>query len=335
MKRTHRILIVTLIILTPLFYGRVTAQEISVKSRLDTSSILTGDQIFFTVTLEKPASTTASLKQLSDTIVAGIEILRGPLADTTSVADGREIIINRYLITSFDSGRYEIPPVYAEMPFEGGIKRFFSDFGYLAVRRPDITPADSTRQYFDIIGPYRVPVTAGEILPWVLILLAAATLFWFILKYIRSRKRQTIEKTDDEPVEAAYIIAYRSLEKLKNEKLWQKGLFKDYFSALSDILRTYIDRRYSMNSMESTTIEILSELHNHKKPEGEAYDRLRQVLELADMVKFAKLVPDSSDCELSMEHSWSFVSLTRKEKALSGPDENGDSINRTEEEAEI
>jgi hypothetical protein len=335
MKRANKILIVALIIITPLFYVSLRAQDISVKSRLDTSSILTGDQIFFTVTLEKPAGMAASLKQLSDTVVAGIEILRGPLADTTRVADGREIIINRYLITSFDSGRYEIPPVYAEMPFEGGIKRFYSDFDYLAVTRPNITPADSTRPYFDIIAPYRVAVTAGEILPWVLILLAAATLLWFILKYIRSRKKQTIEKIDEEPAEAAYIVAYRSLEKLKNEKLWQKGLYKDYFSALSDILRTYIDRRYSMNSMESTTIEILRELHNFKKPEGEAYDRLKQVLELADMVKFAKLVPDSSDCELSMEHSWSFVSLTRKEKTLSVSDENGESINRNEEEAEI
>lgn len=334
MKRAEKILIIALIIMTPLVHCRVRAQEITVKSRLDTTSIFTGDQIYFTVTLEKPSETNAALHQFSDTLVSGVEILFGPLTDTVMLTSGRVAVNNRYLITSFDSGRYEIPPAFAEIPVEEGIKRFYSDFEYLTVRRTDIAPADSTMQYFDIIGPYKVPVTVGEILPWVLVLLAVATLLWFVIRFIRNRKKQTVETIAEEPIEAAYILAYRSLEKLKNEKLWQRGLYKDYFSALSDILRVYIDRRYAMNSMESTTIEIMQELRKNKNPEGEAYERLKQVLELADMVKFAKLIPDSSDCELSLEHSWSFVSLTRKEKALTENSDAEESIaNDKKEEA--
>jgi hypothetical protein len=333
MRRAEKILVIALIIISPLVQGRVRAQEITVKSRLDTASILTGDQIYFTVTLEKPENIAATLHQFRDTLISGVEIINGPLSDTIRLTESRIAINNRYLITSFDSGRYEIAPAFAEIPFEGGIKRFYSDFEYLTVQRPHIAPADSTMQFFDIVGPYRVPITPGEILPWVLVLMAVASLIWFALRFIRNRKKQAIEAVADEPVEAAYILAYRSLEKLKNEKLWQKGLYKEYFSSLSDILRIYIDHRFSMNSMESTTIEILRELHKRKNLEGEAYDRLKQVLELADMVKFAKLIPDSSDCELSLEHSWSFVSLTRKERVLAENSDTEESSgnNKTEE----
>lgn len=290
------------------------SQEVSVKTSFDTTSILTGDQINFTVTLEKQSDLSLSLQNLKDTLVSGIEILKGPFTDTVQLSDSRISIRDRYLITSFDSGKYEIAPVYAEMMTGEGIKRFYSNYNYLLVKRPDITPSDTTAKYFDIIGPYKVPLSAGEILPWLLALLIAATGSFFLYKYLKNKKKKVTDMVTEEPTEAAYIIAYRSLEKLKNEKLWQKGLFKDYFSRISDILRTYLDQRFSMISMESTTGEIIDDLTRTNYVENEPLERLKSVLELSDMVKFAKHLPDPADCELAMDDSWSFVSLTRKEQ---------------------
>ncbi|MBE0676347.1 MAG: hypothetical protein IH591_16955 [Bacteroidales bacterium] len=293
---------------------RLNGQEVTVKSEIDTTSILTGDQIWFRVILDRPAGLDLKLNRFSDTIVSSIEIIRGPVSDTTDSANDREIITDSYLITSFDSGRYEIPPVFAEHVTEEGLKRYYSDFLYLSVLRPDISPQDSTMRFFDIIGPYRAPLTAGEILPWLLIIMAATIAAWFLFRYIKSRRKIGEEILPEDPQEAAHVLAYRSLEKLKSEKLWQKGLFKDYYSRLSGIVRTYIDMRFGMNSMESATSEIMMEIVEIESASGEASDALKQVLELADMVKFAKYMPDASDCELSMEQAWSFVSLTRKEK---------------------
>jgi hypothetical protein len=306
------------VLLSLMLIGRdgLYSQEVTLSTSFDTTIILTGDQIYFTVALEKPAGLIIELPQFRDTLVSGIEILKGPLTDSLIIANNRIIIRDRYLVTAFDSGRYELPPIYAEINMEEGIKRYYSDYNYLIVKRADITPADTTLKYFDIIGPYRVPLTAGEVIPWILAVLALATIVWFLLRFFRNRKKRESGVITDEPLEPAYIIAYRSLEKLKNEKLWQQALYKEYFSALSDILRTYIDRRYSMNSMESTTNEIITGLAKADNAQGEATERLKQVLELSDMVKFAKLKPDSSDCELSMEHSWSFISMTRKEKSV-------------------
>ena len=98
-------------------------------------------------------------------------------------------IIQKYLITSFDSGRYQVPPVFAEMKNESGLKRFYSDYSLLKVIRVRIAPADTVTKIFDIIKPYRAPVTVGEVLPWVLIAAVIAALAWFAIRYIKKYKK--------------------------------------------------------------------------------------------------------------------------------------------------
>lgn len=312
------------------------SQEIQVKAALDTGIVLAGDHVWFSVTVNQPQDIKLNLLRFNDTIVKNLEILRGPLTDTVRHKEGMLTIRDRYLLTSFDSGRYEIPPVYAEMTTTDGLRRFYSDYNYLMVNRVNITPPDSAMQFFDIIPPYRVPVTAGEILSWVLVALVASAIVVIIIWLL---KRKMKNKTGPEPVEileAAHVYAYRRLEKLRNEKLWQRKRFKEYYSGLSDILRSYMDLRFGLNTMESATSDILSHVAENGIIEGEAYDALRQVLGLADMVKFARLIPDSSDCELSLDQSWSFVSLTRKIKAeADGTDESISGEEPEKEEAEV
>lgn len=317
-----RLLFICIALTVMFFAGTLSAsgQDVSVKVRFDTTQVLTGDQLWFTVTLEKPEGERLSLQRFADTLAGKIEILRGPVSDTVRES-GREIVSERYLVTSFDSGRYEVPPVFAEVAGESGVKRYYSDYTYLVVNRPETAPADSTMKFFDIVGPYRAPVTAGEILPWILAVAMITAIAWFLERYYRNRRKPGSPETEEIQVESPHVIAYRSLEKLKGEKLWQKGKYKEYYTRLSEILRNYIDMRFGLNSLESTTYEILRDFEAVAAGKREAADALKQVLTLSDMVKFAKLVPDSSDCELSIEQSWSFVSLTRKEKSALQPSE--------------
>ncbi len=331
MMRRKEIVLICFIASLFVFGGkRANSQDVRVSTDPDTATILIGDQIWFSVLIEKPVGLKVEHSRLRDTIKKDIEIIRGPVTDSARIPGDRVVVRDRYLITSFDTGRYEIPPFYAEIVSDEGIKRFYSDYSYLSVRRTDISPKDTTMQFFDIIPPYRAPITQEEALPWVLITVALALLVYLLIKYLKSRRREDQGNLTEDPVEAAHILAYRRLERLKGEKLWQKGEFKEYYTRLTEILRVYLDMRFSMNSMESTTSEILLEIANYRVTEGEASDSLKQVLELADMVKFAKFTPDSSDCELSMEMAWSFISMTRKEKLplkdndTSGQKEGGD-----------
>ncbi len=83
-------------------------------------------------------------------------------------------IIRKYLVTSFDSGMYMVDPVFAELSDANGVKRFYSDYSILEVARVKLTPPDTASKIFDIVSPYKAPVTVGEILPWMLMALLAA-----------------------------------------------------------------------------------------------------------------------------------------------------------------
>ncbi len=81
-------------------------QDVRVTAAFDTSSIYIGDQINYTVTIEQPSGLVLGLKPLKDTLCRNIEILAGPVTDTTILSSGRLKFESRYLVTSFDSGIY-------------------------------------------------------------------------------------------------------------------------------------------------------------------------------------------------------------------------------------
>jgi hypothetical protein len=164
-----------------LFAGRaLSAQEIRVTSKPDTSAILIGDQTGFTVTADIPAGVSATLSGAADSLAGKIVILRRDPRDTAISSDGSMKITDRYLITSFDSGSYAIPPFYAEVASGDSLLRYFSDYSFLDVVRPDIAPQDTTDVIFDIIPPRGAPVTFREVLPWIVIALIAALIVWLL-----------------------------------------------------------------------------------------------------------------------------------------------------------
>jgi hypothetical protein len=292
------------------FY-RTNAQEVKVTAAFDSSKIYIGDQTNFTVTIDKPSSYILSIPFFRDSLQKNIEILKGPSVDTSFLKDGRLRIRQKYLVTSFDSGFYQIPPVYAEMKGENGIKRFYSDYSQLEVIRVKITPSDTTLKIFDIVKPYKAPLTVGEVLPWVMMFLLLSGALWYMVRIIKKIRKKKTGEVVELPKDPAHVIAFRQLEKLKEEKLWQKGDIKGYYTRLTEIVRFYLENRYRIYSMELTTLETLAELKKTGFSEDESYRNLRTVLTGADLVKFAKFNPEPSENELQYNFAWEFVDTTK------------------------
>jgi hypothetical protein len=289
----------------------LSGQDVTVTSAFDTSRIYLGDQINYTVTVEQPSNLVLSLKSLKDTLCKNIEILNGPVTDTTILDGNRLRFISRYLITSFDSGYYQVPPAYAEIEKDNGIRRFYSNYSFLEVMRVKIAPTDTSAKIFDIIEPYRAPVTIGEILPWVLLAALVAALLWgaiILFRRFRKSKKEPEEIINPDP---AHVIAFRELEKLKEEELWQKGEVKLYYSRLTEIVRQYLENRFGVFSLEMTTSETLEALYKTGFRKDDRYNKLKTILNGSDLVKFAKYKPEASENEQHYHDSWQFVEDTR------------------------
>jgi len=294
------------------------AQEVKITSSFDSTRIFIGDQIKFTVTVDQPSNLRLTLPVFKDTLCKNIEIISGPRIDSISSQNGRVKIIQKYLITSFDSGRYQVQPVFAETKNEGGLKRFYSDYSILKVLRVKIAPADTTAKIFDIIKPYKARVTIGEVLPWLLIAAITGVLIWTALRFLRKLKKSKTGIETFIPTDPAHVIAFRELESLKNEELWQKGEIKKYYTKLTEILRQYLENRFRVYSLELTTAETLESLVKTGFKKDGSYNNLKTVLTGADLVKFAKYNPVASDNESHFQNSWNFVLATKENEIETG-----------------
>ncbi len=302
--------IILSVFLIIILYADALSQDVRVKAYFDSTKIYIGDHVRYIVTFDKPRDLPVALPLFKDTLIKQIEILKGPVIDSLVLNDNYVRIKHEYLVTSFDSGFYQVPPVYAELKSESGIRRFYSDYSWLEVMRVKITPPDTTSPIFDIIDPARVPVTAGEIVQWVLIALLAGLLIWLVIRMIKRRKKGKPSVQIIKPSEPAHVIAFRELEKLKTEKLWQKGEIKKYYARLTEIIRQYLMNRFSVPALEMTTAETLQALLQAGVSEDESYMKLRKILTEGDLVKFAKYKPEPSENELLLEYAWDYVKST-------------------------
>ncbi len=302
----------------------LSGQDVKVDATLDTSKIWLGDHLNYSFVIEQPADLSLKIPVLKDTLCKSVEILAGPLIDS-AILDGNRIRIKgSYLITSFDSGFYEIPPFYAELREETGVKRYYSDYNYLEVLRVRIAPADTTTKIFDIIEPYKAPLSFSEVIPWIFLVALVIIAAWLAWKYARRLFRPSDQPEIAVLPDPAHIIAFRELEILKNEELWQKNQLKTYYSRLTEIVRSYLDNRFNVNSLELTTSETLEALVRKGFKQDGPYNKLKEVLTSADMVKFAKFIPGRDDHTRYFEMSWSFVDETMEKTDASVAPESGE-----------
>jgi hypothetical protein len=291
-------------------------QEVKITSSFDSTKIFIGDQIKFTITIDKPSDLKLAIPVLKDTLCKNIEIISGPKTDSSTLQNGRIKIIQKYLITSFDSGRYQVSPVFVETKNESEIKRFFSDYSMLEVMRVKIAPPDTTAKIFDIIKPYKAPITVGEILPWILIATLIGVISWLVIRLLRKLKKSETDAGTYFPPEPAHVIAFRELERLKNEQLWQKGETKKYYTLLTEILRQYLENRFRVFSLELTTSETLDALIKTGFKKNGSYNDLKTVLTGADLVKFAKYNPLPAENDTHFQNSWNFVMATKENEMV-------------------
>jgi len=147
-----------------------------------------------------------------------------------------------------------------------------------------------------------------------LLILAIVGITYLIKKQSGKIKTQIFRIKPEEP---AHVIALRKLEEIRKEKLWSKGQIKEYHTMLSDTIREYIDKRFGINSPEMTTIETLETLENIQSLSSDNIQILKQILELADAVKFAKYQALQHENNLALDNAFNFVNNTKEIEEIS------------------
>ena len=296
--------------------------QVNVKASMDTSMMLIGDQTNFRLEASFPDGYKVMLPVMVDTVSRGLEIVEAGAIDS-AIADGFVRLSQKYVVTNFDSGWYAVRQLpFAIFDKDGNTDTIYSEQVYYGVMTMPLDTANP-----NAICPPKPMAEAPFIfkelthyLKWGLLILLAAFAVVFAVYALIKRKRNEPIFVKPKPQEPAHVVALRQLDQLKEQKLWQRGLVKEYYSSLTDIARGYLNGRFGLQAMESTTSEIMQMTKDVPEIDKDLRKNLQDLLERADFVKFAKAQTVANENEASFDFVEHFVLTTKPVEQLRDED---------------
>lgn len=304
-------------------FTSVFSQNVSVHAVLDSSKIRIGEQVKLDLYVNFDAGQKGfkiEWPRIGDTITGKIEVISTSNIDTTIPDKNNPSIIQqhqRILVSAYDSGYFAIP----------GFKfKLNDDTNNVLITEPLLlevhtVPTDSsaakTKDIKTVLNePFNWKWYINYIYWGVGILLFILIIVLITTYFNRRRNNKIIEPP--KPKIPAHITALAALEKIKQSQEWKEGRIKEYYSSISDTVRLYIEERYGVFALESTTDEIMTAFRT-QVVDPESKNKLQQLLQLSDLVKFAKMMPIEAEHVMTLQNAFDFVNGTKREEVVTLP----------------
>lgn len=304
MKKT-----ILFLMLTFALFGGLKAQQVEVDGKVESTDVQVGKPFTLDLSLKVPYGWFVEWNDFAiDTLSEQLDIIKRGEVERTTDADSNVIVKQQLTLMTFDTGQVQVPPIalkYARSFDDPNRLKAYTD----PIRLYSTTmTVDTTLAYKPIVEPIAAPVKFKEVFPWILgalVLVLIALGIWYWSKH-RKPKVDADGNIVRGPVIPPYDKAVGDLKRLREEKIWQSGKVKEYFSSLTDIAREYIEGQFGVNAVEMTTDDILEEI----KPlhfSQETYDKLKDTMEVADLVKFAKYSASTLESDTALNSMTDFV----------------------------
>ena len=297
------------------------AQNVEVEGKVESKDVKVGKPFTLDLSLKVPYGWFVEWNDFAiDTLSEQLDIIKRSEVERTADADSNVIVKQQLTLMTFDTGQIQVPPValtYAKSFDDPDRLKAYTD--PINLYSTTIT-VDTTMAYKPIVEPIAAPVQMKEVFPWIFAVLLLA-LAVFGIWYWRKHRKIKVDADGNivrGPVIPPYDKAVDDLKRLREEKMWQSGKVKEYFSSLTDIAREYIEGQFGVNAVEMTTDDILEEV----KPlhfSSETYNKLKETMEIADLVKFAKYSASTLESDTALSSMTEFVneSYAHYQKTLS------------------
>lgn len=276
----------------------------SIRSKVDTNAILIGNPIHFSLEIEIPTTTKINFPAWNDSLFNGLTLLEIGKVDTTKVEGKTDLKLTQTLtLTAFDSGDFSIPPFSLFINGDSSKPLFTEPYQI----KSTFPPVALDKEIKDIKPPIE---PAFDWFFWTLIaigILATLVIAWLAFQIFQKKQNPFAKIFEEKPL-PPHEKAFKKLEDLKQRKLWQNGMEKQYHVELSEIVREYIEGRFKVQALEQVTDETLEEMKFLVSPEILAI--LKQILSLSDLVKFARQQASQGENELSLNNAFDLVKRT-------------------------
>ena len=313
-------LIFRFLLLSALLTGSVNATRganISISAKLDSVNVLMGNinTLHLEIVENKGDNGRLTIFQEIDrargyATVCGdsVELGTNYKIDTTQLGSNRIQLNYSIPVQAFDSGTYTLP----KFVYYVGKDSAQSNSLTFNVYPVNVTADDEIAGFAGVVEPDGKKFY--DFLPdwlldfwwlWLIIFLAVCIFLWSLRNF---KNKGALPFIAPKSLPKPWESALDSLTRLKNRKLWEQGLEKEYFTELTDILRVYLFERFGINAMEMTTRQIMDKIYESDLRDKREY--VKQILNVADFVKFAKVRPLPADSIAAYDNAIKFVEET-------------------------
>ena len=287
--------------------------QVTVDAKIDSTRIFIGQQVGITVDVSADAGKKVefahydSLQQM----IPGIEVVNTSGPDTQLLNDGKRMVLTqRYVVTSFDSALYYIPPITVKVDGKDYQAKTNLALKVLTVNI-DTMKVDSICGFKPEMKP---PFSWDDWKPviWMVIglLILVALLIYVVIRLITNKP--IIHRIKLRQHIAPHKVAMQKIAQIKEDNLVQSEDSKEYYTQLTDTLRQYISERFKFSAMEMTSSEIIE--HLQAENDEEALRELRELFQTADLVKFAKYTTLINENDRNLVTAVEYINQTKIEE---------------------
>lgn len=301
--RHRTVFTVTLIVFMVTGLSNAGGTPLSLKAEIDRQQALVGDHLTLTVTLLADSNAAIDSLPIGKTL-GDFDVLNRQYELSADESGALKHVIS-LTVAAYKTGQLWIPQLSVTVISPDSTASELATDS-LSVVIESVAAGDSL---VDIKG-LKPPVYFGSRLPWLYLAIAvvviAAVVYW-----LWRRRKQVKEEVEVGPVDTrpVWVIAEEALKRLRESDLLPDGQFKLFYLELTNILRVYIESRFGVDALESTTSELRVALSGIGLGQDE-HDLLFDLFDSADLVKFAKLTPEISHAEADFQKGWQFVQST-------------------------
>jgi len=279
---------------------------IEVNSAVDTSNITIGDRINYSLTITHAKD--LRIERPGEGLNLGQFEIKGYDFPKPVKKNGMITEKFNFTISVFDTGHFEIPafPV-AYFPDTTSAYKIVKA-GAIDIYVRSLLSGSDSLSLKDVKPPIDIPFNWKFVYSILGIIGLVALAAWLGFRAYKRKQEKGYFIIPPPKPRPAHAIALAALDKLYRTELLSAAALKQFYSALSDILRTYIEGRYFVPALEQTTTDILTDMTAHV--DGELFEELAGILRESDLVKFAKHLPAVERTEEIKKKTQTFVEQT-------------------------
>ena len=280
---------------------------IEIITAVDRAEMYIGDLITYTITIEHD-STIELLPPPLGANLGAFDVKDYETDITTRLPNGRIKSENRFVLSTFTTGNYLIPPVPMVFEFPDGTRKVILSESVLIKVLSLLLNTDDSLDIKPLKSQYEFERDYTRYFIWgslaFLILALAGYLLW--------RKLQGKGEAEFIDLRPAWEIAFEKLAILEQKRLIGEEKVKEFYLQLTEIIRAYLGRMYARNIIDMTTAEFFSIYAIIGLP-ADAEQELKEFFDHADLVKFAKYIPQTERPETDFAYAHNYIELIRRE----------------------